>query len=172
MERKGRGSEHWLLLNDGISMFRTPWDADGVTIKLLTACWDHIKEHVYCLFQACILQGHRPRPFRIAQIVMLHKPNKADYTEIRSWRPISLLSCLGKGLERLVARRIAHTALTHKVFSPQQIGALPKRSTVDLVSCLTHDIEHALEGRNFTATVMTLDIQGAYDSVLRKRLLF
>lgn len=56
---------------------------------------------------------------------------KVDYTQTRSWRPISLLSCLGKGLERLVARRIAHTALTQRVLSPQQIGALPKWSTVE-----------------------------------------
>ncbi|KAM5342922.1 hypothetical protein ACJ41O_013888 [Fusarium nematophilum] len=154
-----------------ISTKSTAPGVDGISIRLLKACWNSIKEHVLCLFQACLLQGHHPRPFRTAQIVMLQKPNKSDYTQTRSWRPISLLSCLGKGLERLVARRIAHTALVQKVLSPQQIGALPKRSTIDLVSCLTHDIEHALEGRNSVATVMTLDIQGAYDSVLRKRLL-
>ncbi|KAJ2900039.1 RNA-directed DNA polymerase from transposon X-element [Zalerion maritima] len=143
---------------------------DGVSVRLLKACWPGIKEHVRRLFQACMEIGYHLRPFRTAEVVMLRKPNKKDLTTPRSWRPIALLFCIGKGLERLVARRIASTALTHKVISPQQAGALPTRSATDLIACVTHEIEHSLENRH-TATMMTLDVQGAFDATLRKRLM-
>jgi hypothetical protein len=69
-------------------------------VKLLRACWHIIGGHVHRLFQACL-------PFSVAEVVMLPKPNKRDLTSARAWRAISLLSSLGKGLEWLVARRLA-----------------------------------------------------------------
>ncbi|KAM4055517.1 reverse transcriptase (RNA-dependent DNA polymerase) [Hirsutella rhossiliensis] len=55
------------------------------------------------------------------------------------------------------------------VLHPQQAGALPKRSAVDLVAALVHDIEEAF-ARKQVATLVTLDIQGAFDTVLCNRL--
>ncbi|KAK4074657.1 hypothetical protein Purlil1_12896 [Purpureocillium lilacinum] len=46
----------------------------------------------------------------------------------------------------------------------QQIGALPKRSAVDLVTALVHDIETALANGQ-VATLVTMDVQGAFDTV-------
>ena len=48
---------------------------------------------------------------------MIGKPNKADMTSPRSYRPIALLSVLGKGLERVVAKRMAWVAIKHKVLT-------------------------------------------------------
>jgi hypothetical protein len=68
-----------------------------------------------------------------------------------------LLSCIGKGLERTVARRIAWTAMTHKILSPQHEGALPKRSAADLTAAFTHDTEAAW-ARGQHVTMATLDV--------------
>lgn len=46
---------------------------------------------------------------------------------------------------------------------------MPKRSAVDLASALIHDIEEALD-RGLEASLLTMDVQGAFDSVLRNRL--
>ncbi|KJZ70202.1 hypothetical protein HIM_10425 [Hirsutella minnesotensis 3608] len=43
-------------------------------------------------------------------------------------------------------------------------------SAVDLVTCLVHDIEEAF-ARKQVATLVTIDIQGAFDTVLRNRLI-
>jgi hypothetical protein len=74
---------------------------------------------------------------------MILKVGKKDRTSPRSMRPIALLSCLGKGLERVVARRLAWTAMTHKILSPQHVGALPKRSAMDLLASFTHNTQRA-----------------------------
>ena len=80
-----------------------------------------------------------------------------DRSSVRSWRPIALLSCISKGFERIVAKRLSWTALTHNVFSSQHAGALPRRSAMDLVASLTHDLERALtHGKQ--ATMVTLDV--------------
>lgn len=100
---------------------------------------------------------------------MILKLGRRDLTLPKSWRPISLLSCLGKGLERLIGRWIAYIAIRSCVLSPTQFGALPKRSGTDLTAALLHDIEDALTD-GATCTLVTADIKGAFDVVLRQRL--
>lgn len=147
---------------------------DGIPVSLLKLAWPHIADRVLALFQACLLLGHHPRQFHSARVVIIPKPGDRDRTLPRSYRPISLLSALGKGLERVVAKRFAHQALAHSIVGPRQCGALPRRSAVDLTSALTHDVELAW-GQRKVCSLLTLDIQGAFDAVfprrLRKRLL-
>ena len=47
---------------------------------------------------------------------------------------------LGKGPERLVARRLAWTAVREKIIHPQYIAALPGRSAVDLDSLIDGEV--------------------------------
>ena len=101
---------------------------------------------------------------------MIPKVGKRDLGDVSSWRPIALLSCLGKGLERLLARRIALETVRHQVAAKTHFGALPKRSATDLVSCFILDVEEALN-KGKTAAVLFLDIKGAFDIVTYTRLL-
>lgn len=143
--------------------------ADGIPTAILRAAWSLIKDHVLSLYTACLSVGHHPKCFRSATLAMLQKPNKADRTSPRSYRPIALLSVLGKGLERLVARRLSWLVIRHAVLAPQQFGALPLRSSVDLTTCLTHDVETALN-QGFCCSLLTLDVKGAFDAILPGRL--
>ncbi|KJK73614.1 hypothetical protein H634G_11123 [Metarhizium anisopliae BRIP 53293] len=59
----------------------------------------------------------------------------------------------------------------YEVLHPQQAGALPKRWAVDLVAALVHDIEEAFAHKQ-VVTLVTADIQGAFDSALYNRLLY
>ncbi|KAF5007694.1 hypothetical protein FDECE_5994 [Fusarium decemcellulare] len=142
--------------------------ADNITVDLLKAAWPVVGEPIRQLYEQCLKIGYHPKCFKHAEVVMIPKPGKRDLSSPRSWRPISLLSCLGKGLERLIARRMAYASVTCGVLHPQQIGALPKRSAVDLVVSLTHIIGQALMAGK-VATVATADVQGAFDAVMRNR---
>jgi hypothetical protein len=143
---------------------------DRSTVRLLRACWAHVGELIRRIFQRCLELNHFPAQWKLAEVAMIPKTGKTDRTSPRSWRPIALLSCIGKGLERTVARRIAWTAMTHKILSPQHGGALPKRSAADLTAAFTHDTEAAwVLGKH--VTMVTLDVQGAFDALLKNRLL-
>ena len=153
-----------------IGVSSTSPGTDRVTVRLLKACWDHVKHTIQGLFNRCLALSYFPQSWKLAEVVMLPKAGKKDKTSARSWRPIALLSCISKGLERTIARRIAWTALTNGVFSPHHGGALPKRSTMDLVASFTHDVEAAL-AMGLQVTMITMDVQGAFDALLVRRLL-
>jgi hypothetical protein len=70
-----------------------------------------------------------------------------------------------------VARNIAWIAIHYKVLASQQFGALPLCSTIDLTTCLLHDVEQALN-QGLTASLLTLDVKGVFDNVLPGRLVY
>ena len=90
-------------------------------------------------------------------------------TRLSKCRPIALISCLGKGLERIMAKRMTLGAMSAHIIGPQHVSTLPQRSAPDLAACLTHDIEWALS-MGHVATVVAMDVQGAFDAVLAPRL--
>ncbi|RAL67475.1 hypothetical protein DID88_008230 [Monilinia fructigena] len=145
-------------------------DSAADDADLYKACWQHIRAFYRDFFQKCLELSHFPSEWKLAEVVMLPKIGKKDRSSVRSWRPIALLSCIGKGLERLVARRISWAAIHYGVISPQHGGALPKRSAVDLVASFVYDVESAFaQGKE--VTLVTLDVQGAFDALLPRRLL-
>ncbi|ODM20905.1 hypothetical protein SI65_03958 [Aspergillus cristatus] len=128
---------------------------DGVTTSILRKAWPSLGPSISTLYQHCLKQGWHPTPFQDASL---------------AYRLIALLSVLGKGLERLIARRMAWIAIKHKVLHPQQFGALPLHSATDLAAALIHDVEEAWS-RGLKASMLTLDVQGAFDAVLQGRLI-
>lgn len=138
---------------------------DGIPTAILRIAWPSIEPLIVDLYQKCLQFGHHPAPFRSATLAIIPKPKKPDQTSPRAYRPIALLSVLGKGLERLLARNISWLAVQLRILTNQQFGALPLRSSVDLTSCLTHDVETALN-RKQQASLLTLDVKGAFDGVL------
>ena len=59
-----------------------------------------------CLFNACVKLGYHPEVFKRANTVVLRKPKKNDYTNLKAYRPIALLDTIGKALELIVARKL------------------------------------------------------------------
>jgi hypothetical protein len=144
---------------------------DELPTSILKIAWPLIKEKVLTLYQGCLTAGYHPWCFCHAILAIIQKPNKTDWTSPRLYRPIALLLVLGKGLERLVARNMAWIAIYHRVLASQQFRALPLCSVVDLTTCLLHDVEQALN-QGKTASLLTLDIKGAFDGVLPGRLVY
>ncbi|OWT42476.1 reverse transcriptase [Pochonia chlamydosporia 170] len=142
---------------------------DGITTKMLQAIWPSISHVTTLLYNACLALGYHPTAFKTAEVAMIPKLNKRDLCDVSAWRPISLLSCLSKGLERVIGRRLAYLAVKYKVLHANQAGALPKRSATDIVTALVYDVERAL-GNGKIATLVTMDVKGAFDAILPNRL--
>ena len=54
--------------------------------------------------------------------------------ELSSYRPISLTSCVGKVMERMVAHRLYHYAETNGVFNHRQAGFRKSRGCEDQIN--------------------------------------
>ncbi|CEJ92615.1 hypothetical protein VHEMI08254 [[Torrubiella] hemipterigena] len=154
-----------------LSIGNTTPGMDNITTKMLRVAWPSIGDAVTMLYNGCLQLGYHPMVFKSAEVVMIPKPNKRDLSNPSAWRPISLLPCLSKGLERVLARRIAYMAVTHDIIPPELAGALPRRSAVDIVSSLVFDIESKVFKNHLVATLVTMDVKGAFDAVLRNRLI-
>ena len=55
------------------------------------------------LVRASIYAGHHPKEWKEAIVCVIPKPRQADYTIPKNYCPISLLKCLGKLVEKIVA---------------------------------------------------------------------
>lgn len=114
---------------------------DEIETKMLKDIWPSLGDRITSLFQKCIAEGRHPKAFKRAEVVMIPKPNKRDRSIPKAYRPIALLSCLGKGLERLLARRVSFLALRHQVLGKNQCSAVSSRAATDLTTALACDIE-------------------------------
>ena len=56
------------------------------------------------LFQAYLDIGYHPYKFKKAKTIIFKKPLKPDYSEIKAYRPITLLYILGKTLETIIIK--------------------------------------------------------------------
>jgi len=74
------------------------------------------------------------------------------------------LSAIGKGLERLVAKRLAHAAVSQKLLSPQYVGAIPVVGIPDLAHALVYDLEEFRAKGLYTGTYL-LDVEGGFNNV-------
>lgn len=92
-----------------------PWKAsgdDGLPAVMWRQIWPVVKDRVLLLFQTSLDDGELPVRWRKAKIIPLKKLNNGNYTAAKAWRPVSLLSTLGKTIESVVAERISHAIKT------------------------------------------------------------
>jgi hypothetical protein len=96
--------------------------------------------------------------------VVVPKPGKDDYSLPKCYRLIALLECLGKLLEKVVARCLTYDITVLSLIPFTQFGAHPHSSTIDAGLCLMHDVEMAHALRSVCGTLL-FDIQGFFNNV-------
>lgn len=103
--------------------------------------------------------------------MVLKKPGKPDYQQPKAWRPIALLEVLGKVIEATIGNRLRTLAENHNLIPERQMGARKRHSTDTALVLLLGLIRVAWEEPGAVATVLSLDISGAFDRVIRERLI-
>lgn len=144
----------------------------GIPNRILQAGIEEIAPAATLLFNACMEQGYHPKIFKKATTIVLKKPNKEDYTEPKAYRPIALLDTLGKVLETIMAKKLSDLAEEHSLLPTTQYGARRSKNTETALEHLV-ELTHTAWGCNgaYVATILSLDVEGAFDNVNSKRLL-
>jgi hypothetical protein len=143
---------------------------DGISLQALRLLWLWSEEHIVVLVQGCIRTGYQPYTWKTAKGILLRKHDKPTYTIAKAYRVISLLSCLGKVVERAVATWIASYCETNEASHRGQLGCRRGRGTSDTVAQLVSNVEGAWCKKR-TALALLLDVRGAFDRVNTKQLL-
>lgn len=143
---------------------------DGVHNKCLKKYTKLFISHLLALYNSSFNVSYIPPAWKMAHIILIHKEGK-DPKDPSSYRPISLLSCIGKVIERIVKCRLTAHVEQNKLLPEYQAGFRSKRSTTDNLLQLKHNIELSLN-RNRHVALITFDIKGAFDAVWHQGLLW
>ena len=136
---------------------------DLITYDILKICSNHSKTVICCLLNQCLAENKFPREWKSAKVTMLPKPGRDKY-QACNYRPISLLSCLGKMLERYIHRHLLDELNEKKFFNDIQAGFRKKRSTAEHLFRLAQQTSNGFKQRKCTLALF-LDVRAAFDSV-------
>jgi hypothetical protein len=144
---------------------------DEIPNRFLQAMGVPLVRALQALITAVFKVNYFPERFRAARTIVLRKPSKPDYSDPGAWRPIALLSTLGKVIETLAARRLSDLAEQEGLLPDSQMGNRRNRSTETALDLLVEQIHTVWKASNRVASVLSLDIAGAFDTVNHLRLL-
>ena len=136
---------------------------DKVTNEMLQHLGMKAKATLLAIFNNSWKTGHVPQVWREAHMVPIHKKGK-DRAKVDSYRPISLTSCVGKLMERLINTRLSWHLEKNNIIAPEQAGFRQHRSTEDQVAYIAQKIEDGFQDKKHTLTVW-IDMEKAFDKV-------
>ena len=112
-----------------------------------------------------------PQVWKNAIIIPLLK-NGRPAGELKSYRPISLTSCVVKLFERMFADRLIHLAETNNWLYSAQAGFRRGRSWEDQILRMVQVISDGFQHKRMQRSVLVLlDFSQAFDTVWRQKLL-
>ncbi|XP_070209766.1 uncharacterized protein [Littorina saxatilis] len=141
---------------------------DKITNEMLLHLGTRAKTQLLKLYNNSWKTGHVPQVWREADMVPIHKKGK-DRAKVDSYRPISLTSCVGKLMERLINTRLTWHLEKNSTFSPEQAGVRQHRSTEDQVAYIAQKIEDGYQDKKHTLTIW-IDMEKAFDKIWKEGL--
>lgn len=144
---------------------------DGTPIVVYKKCLEELLPTLINLFNASLNEGEVPQFWKIAKIIFLKKPNKSDYTNPKSRRPISLLHVLSKVMERIITDRISFFSRRNKYLDDQQFGFQRGVSAEHAALKLANHLVANFKRKKETIVVF-LDVVNAFPSVWHDGLIY
>lgn len=133
---------------------------DGICAEMLRMIWRAIPDRLKRVYDVCLQTGCFPAKWKTARVIVLLKSPEKVRTDPGSYRPICLLSVLGKVLERLMVRRLERGLAG--TLCDAQYGFVRGRSTEGAWNCVTEWV-NASEAKYVLG--IFVDFQGAFDNL-------
>ena len=141
---------------------------DLIHNKLLIASRNIIAPVLAKIFNKCLNKNKFPSTWKIAHGNPVYKTGAKE--SCSNYRPISLLSCVGKVFERCIHKHIYDFLKAHNIITPLQSGFIPGDSTVNQLLSTYHELCTSFD-KGITTQVVYLDISKAFDRVWHQGLL-
>ncbi|KAG5897576.1 hypothetical protein JTB14_007287 [Gonioctena quinquepunctata] len=134
---------------------------DEVHGKILVMMLPYIMESLLRICNACLSLGIIPIVWKEGRLVTILKAPGRDPSDMGSLRPITLLSELGKMLERIIISKIQKSIPANRLISDNQFGFSKEKSTVDAIK---HMLGH-IDTQDKHHLVVFIDIKGAFNNM-------
>jgi ribonuclease HI len=160
---------HLLKAVSNLSGYKAP-GPDGICNIVFKECISILSPYLLHLFNAVFTHRTYYEPWRHFTTVVLRKPGKPSYTTPKAYRPIALINTTCKLLTAIVADQLTYILEHHNLLPNTHFGGRPGRSTTDSLHLLENVIKNAWRSHK-VASVLFLDIEGAFPNAVTKRLL-
>ena len=144
---------------------------DGINTGLLIISLHLIMNHLLLLFNSCLKTGIFPQNWKVARVRILRKGNKSDYTDVNSYRPISILNILSKLFEKIIHTRLRSLARDNEWINQNQHGFQESKSTETALHTLVSEVEESFQCKA-TTTCALIDIKSAFDTAWSPAILY
>ena len=141
----------------------------GIGWSLLKRGWPFVGELLANVFMACVCLAHHPPRWKEAKVVVIPKPDKADYSLAKAHHLISLLEAMSKLMEKAIAKRMQHDIVAHELIPANQFRGCMHLSCLDAGITLIHDVQTA-HAAGLKAGILLFDVRGFFDNVNHNRL--
>ena len=141
---------------------------DGISIETLKECKEHILEPLTHIVNRSFRENVFPRIYKKAILIPLFK--KGDPTDPSNYRPISLLSVIGKLIEKIAKEYLVNHIESNEILSDQQFGFRKGKSTDDAICLQNKIICTALDSGNKVIGIY-MDLVKAFDTISHVKLL-
>ena len=115
------------------------------------------------IFNLTITNGTIPNDFKIARVTPIYK-GQGDISNPNNYRPISIISTIGKILEMAIKNQIVYYFSSHNILSPSQFAYIKNRSTQSALHVLVDDFLNNSNNKEITGIVQ-LDLQKGFDTI-------
>jgi len=122
-----------------------------------------VREHVACLFTACMETSTFPSAWKTSIILPVIKDLNKERA-MTNIRPISLQNCLGKLFNKVLARRLGLILLRYPILNPSQRGYVLGGTSMKCLDELLDAWDWSRENNKELHTIF-YDVGQAYDSV-------
>ena len=158
------------LRNSIRGLRNTSTGSDEIHNKFLKCFNEETMEEIKRFFNFSYEMGIVPEQWKEGIMIPILKPYK-DRADIKSYRPITLLSCLGKVMEKVIKARLEYHLESKNLFSSSQCGFRGGQGTMDILLRLEHLIRTARDSRK-VCLIIYIDLKGAFDRIWHKALLY
>jgi ribonuclease HI len=142
---------------------------DNIKNEMLRHLGPQAKKVLLAFINRTWSEGNLPSQWKTAIITPLHKKGKEPGSP-RSYRPVSLTSCVGKLVERMVNNRLYWWLESNNIIDSSQAGFRCGCRTADPLFRLVQNVMDGFQ-KGKSTTAVFIDLQQAYDRVWRKGLL-
>ncbi|XP_049316160.1 RNA-directed DNA polymerase from mobile element jockey isoform X1 [Bactrocera dorsalis] len=141
---------------------KTP-GSDKISYPLLKNLPYSLKIRLITLYNNILKQGIVPQEWKKATIIPIPKPNKSS-ASISDFRPISLIPCIAKVLEKIISKRLMWFLKQKGLISPNQFGFQSGLGVIDPLLYFEHHAATTISTKNHLS-VLSLDFEKAFDRI-------
>lgn len=138
--------------------------SDGVSLTMLKSTLPYTLKAITSIINNSLLSGTYPSAWQEAIIKPL--PKKGNVNSVKDLRPISILPCLSKVLEKVVHAQVSKYIEINNILPVYQSGFRKGHSTTTALSNVVSDFLEAQDKGQGTILVL-LDFSRAFDSINR-----